>query len=326
MTLFILLLSCHHTRPTDNRDFTLQSWDTLEWSLIADHSSWSVQLDGVDELEVTAKAATAMLALQALEGLGDQPVVLGRETVGWGGGRCFSTALSMPDRDSCYLIPNRLSTLDPIWLYHRDWPSAVRPIVHGSAHGLTLVCSPKGTSRSLETPISTRTRIVGVPGGVTDYDQCPNAMTLASSFSESSAWVRFQRLDIPLSRLALLYDEPATRGTYSAAERLWEAYVAHSDDENFYRFRDQISGVQVILSSTSVHGEGTIEGVLYDLNGSGFYELEVRGDAVGGYVGYFDGNEDGRTDSCWIWSLSSELIWATDLVLGANCSGSTLSP
>ncbi|MCK6524419.1 hypothetical protein L6R49_23690 [Myxococcota bacterium] len=137
MSLFFLLLSCHHGRVTSPPPPPAQPWAALRWEPVGRSPSWSVVGLDLDALEATARAARAMLAARTVEGLGDFPVILGRETVGWDSRRCLSTALPMAGHGECALAPYTLALTDAVWLYHPRWGSAVRPIVRGSAHDLT---------------------------------------------------------------------------------------------------------------------------------------------------------------------------------------------
>lgn len=313
MNLLLFLLSCHSVRSLGLNERLGQPWGELDWQPETNNAPRIAIEHGFDELEDAWRAATALLAIERLSEaqrapLLGYPVVFSRETTGWDGERCFSTALPMPDQEGCYLLPFELAALDTVWLRSPSRPAAVRPAVFGSAHGLTFVCLPEEDRPSpWLRPKDGRTPVARVPGGVPD-EQCPNAPTMALATGETASWVRFSIDTIPMERLELLLEDPPAWRQASPAERLWEQSTARADGVEFFRVRDRISGVSVVAPTEFVR-PGTSNRrssrLLYDLNASGVYELEVLVSVTGGLVGRFDGDEDGSIDSCWFWDSSA---------------------
>ncbi|MEY3213642.1 MAG: hypothetical protein RIT28_4123, partial [Pseudomonadota bacterium] len=109
----------------------------------------------------------------------------------------------------------------------------------------------------------------------------------------------------------------------SPAERLWEQSTARANGVEVFRVRDRISGVSVVAPAEFVRlaaSASRSSRLLYDLNASGVYELEVLETDTGGLVGRFDGDEDGTIDSCWIWD-SSAYPAPSWIVLQKDCPG-----
>ncbi len=314
MTLVIHLLACHHWRAPQVHQDGCTRWSELPWERA------EAPMHDIDALLDTARAARAMQELDLMQIPPSRPVVLGPETTGWDGERCFSTAMPVAERDGCYLVPFQVAESDALWLFFPDLRVATRPAIHGTAHGVTLACT-QTAGRVVADVEPDRTRVIAVPGGAVDSGRCPNAPTLSFMSGESGAWIRAGDQSVPFERVDRLFDEAPAVVPFTPAERIWEVEMASTDGVQYYRFRDRISHVRAVVPSAFMNGQTDQAVFYYDLDGSGCYELELTVTRPALTLGWFDGDEDGRADSCWWWETSGAGGFPSTLGQGSSCPG-----